>query len=392
MDQAPGQYGRLALFALALLFGMSAWFSAAAILPDLSREWSLAPGDGAYLTIAVQLGFVAGALVSAFLTLADTVPPRYLILCGAVVAAGANLGLLRATGLAFALPCRFMTGAALALLYPPYMKVVAEWFRAGRGTALGIMLGALTLGTAAPHLVRGIGGAGDWRVVVIATSALTLLSGLITVFAAKDGPFPFKRGPFNPRQVLAVVRHRGLRLTAFGYFGHMWELYAFWAWFPLFLAERMTREGWSPARVSFAAAAAIGMGSVGCVAGGRISDRRGRPFATALALTCSGSAAFVIGFAPEAAWVAALIGAWWGFWVNADSAQFTAIVSEIADQAYVGTALTLQLALGFLLTNVTLWLVPLLHERFGWAPAFAMLALGPIGGVNAMMRLAKGKT
>ncbi|HYI45445.1 MAG TPA: MFS transporter, partial [Actinomycetota bacterium] len=219
----------LILLASGLILSMTTWFSASAVLPQLGAIWDLSPGRSAWLTIAVQLGFVAGALVSSAFNLADIVAPRRVILIGCIGASASNALLLTA-GPSTAMLCRFATGVFLAGVYPPALKLMSTWFRTGRGLALGIMVGALTVGSAAPHLVNGLGGA-DWKMVVGVTSFMTLAGGLLVELTVEDGPYPFPRATFDPRQIGLVFRNRGVRLASLGYFGHMWELYAMWAWF-----------------------------------------------------------------------------------------------------------------------------------------------------------------
>ena len=370
---------------------MTTWFSATAALPALRHAWSLSDSAAAWLTIAVQVGFVAGALTSAALTLSDILPPRRMILFGAIGAAGANVLLLAADGPALAIPLRLATGFFLAGVYPPALKSMATWFRFGRGTGLGILVGALTLGSAAPHLINGLGGV-DWRVVVLATTALTVIGGTIAEAAGSEGPWPFPRAVFDPRQARLAFAGRGVRLASLGYFGHMWELYAMWAWFLAFYAAVLAEHG-APAperAAAFATFGVIAAGGVGCWAGGVLGDRWGRTRTTALAMAISGSCALAIGHLLGAHPAIVLaIGLVWGFWVVADSAQFSTIVTEVADQRYVGTALTLQLAVGFLLTGATIWLVPALVERAGWGWAFGALAPGPALGTLAMLALGR---
>jgi MFS family permease len=266
---------------------------------------------------------------------------------------------------------------------------MATWFRAGRGTGLGILVGALTLGSAAPHLINGLGGV-DWRVVVVVTSALTVLGGALAEAAGSEGPWSFPSATFDPRQAGRAFAGRGVRLASFGYFGHMWELYAMWAWFVAFYAAVLAANDVTrPMQgAAFATFAVIAVGGVGCWAGGVLGDRWGRTRTTALSMTISGLCALVIGHLVEARPAIVLaVGLVWGFWVVADSAQFSTIVTEVADQRYVGTALTLQLAIGFLLTGATIWLLPELVERVGWGWAFAALAPGPALGTAAMLRL-----
>jgi MFS family permease len=380
---ALSQTRALAVLAAALVLAMTTWFSATAVVPQLRDEWSLGDNQAAWLTIAVQLGFVAGAVLSAALTLPDVVSPRLVLLVGAVGAATANLLLATANGPEAAIPLRAATGFFLAGVYPPALKLMATWFRSGRGTALGILVGALTLGSALPHLVNGLGGL-DWKLVVYATSLLTALGGLVAWFGVREGPYRFPPAVFNPRQAPLVLGNRGVRLASLGYFGHMWELYAMWAWFLVFFSAEVAGSR----AAAFATFAVIGAGALGCWVGGLLGDSWGRTSTTAAAMTISGVCAVLIGLVTDGPGALVLVlGLVWGFTVVADSAQFSTIVTELADQAYVGTALTLQLAIGFTLTVATIWLIPVLEGDVGWRWAFAFLAPGPALGVLAMLRL-----
>jgi MFS family permease len=386
-EHAAGRWRALLLLAIAIVLSMTTWFSASAVVPQLRAEWDLLDG-AAWLTIAVQLGFVCGALVSSILNLSDVVSPRRVILGGSIGAAGVNGLLLVAGGAAAGVPLRFATGFFLAGVYPPALKLMATWFREGRGIALGILVGALTVGSAMPHLVNGMGGL-DWRVVIYATSALTLIGGLIAGFAVGEGPYPFPRATFDPGQAGRVFANRGVRLASLGYFGHMWELYAMWAWFLVFFSDELASRGVAAgSAAAYATFAVIGVGGLGCWVGGILGDRWGRTKTTAAMMAASGSCCVLVGLLFGApAWLVLLVCLVWGFAVVADSAQFSTMVTELADQAYVGTALTLQLALGFTLTVATIWLIPVLEDAFGWRWAFAFLAPGPALGVVAMLRL-----
>jgi MFS family permease len=372
----------LALLAAALVLSMTTWFSATAVVPQLRDEWDLSASTTAWLTIAVQVGFVLGALTSSALTLADIVSTRLMILGSCAGAAVVNLLLVTTDGPEGAIPLRMATGFFLAGVYPPAAKLISTWYQARRGTALGIAVGAVTLGSAVPHLVNGLGGL-DWRVVIVATSVLTLIGGAIAL-TVPDGPYSFPAARFDVHQLGLVFRNPGVRLAALGYFGHMWELYAMWAWFLVFF--RATVAGGSSA--AYAAFAVIGIGAIGCYVGGVLGDRIGRAESAAVMLACSGTFALLIGFLVDApGWLVLIVGLAWGFTVVADSAQFSTLVTEHADQAYVGTALGLQMAVGFALTVVTIWLVPFLADEVGWRWAFAFLVPGPVLGILAMLRL-----
>lgn len=384
----PGRWRALVLLAATLVFSMSTWFSASAVIPQLRVQWDLSDSGAAWLTIAVQLGFVCGALVSSIVNLSDIVSPRHVILGGAVGAATVNGLLAIAGGAATGIPLRFATGFFLAGVYPPAFKLMSTWFRKGRGTALGILAGALVVGNAVPHLVNGLGGL-DWRLVVYATSTLTLAGGMIAELAVREGPFPFPRATFDPRQAGRVLSNRGVRLASFGYFGHMWELFAAYAWFLVFFSEVLAARGVSVgSAAAYTTFAFIAIGGLGSWVGGILGDRWGRTRTTAVMMGISGSCCVLIGLLfGSPAWLVLLVSLVWGFAIVADSAQFSTMVTELSDQAYVGTALTLQLALGFALTIATIWLIPLLEDAFGWRWAFAFLALGPALGIAAMLRL-----
>ena len=394
-DQGSGRWVALTWLALTTLLAMSTWFSGTAVVGALREEWSLTPAGAAGLTIAVQLGFVAGALIASLTNLVDIVPARTVLVVSAIAAALANAGFGFADCAAKGLPLRFLTGVFLAGVYPTGLKLMATWFRADRGRALGIMVGSLTLGSAAPHLVRGLGSF-DWHAVVFATSWLTAAGALVGLLAVREGPYPFPRARFDPRQTGRVLHDRGVRLACIGYFGHMWELYAMWGWIAVFLSDVLATHGSATAATGAApslaavwAAAVIAAGFAGSWWAGRYSDRYGRTRSAALALAVSGACALVIGPLASVAptWVVLVVALVWGASVVADSAQFSTMVTELADPAYVGTALTLQLALGFTLTVATLWLVPLLRDHAGWPAAFALLVPGPIIGLLAMARL-----
>lgn len=265
---------------------------------------------------------------------------------------------------------------------------MATWFGRDRGVALGILVGAIALGQAMPHLINGLGGL-DWRVVIYTTSALTLAGGSITALAVREGPFPFPKATFDPTQAWRVFANRGVRLASFGYFGHMWELFAMYAWFLLFFSEALRVRGvMVGSAAAYATFAVIAVGALGCWIGGILGDRWGRTRTTALMMGISGSCCLLVGLLfGSPTWLLLLVGLVWGFTVVADSAQFSAMVTELADQSYVGTALTVQLAVGFILTVATIWLIPLAADTLGWRWVFVLLAPGPALGVVAMLRL-----
>jgi MFS family permease len=391
-DQHPARWRVLALLACAELLGMSLWFAGSAVAAQFARQWSLTPGETGWLTTIVQLGFVCGTAVAALLNLADVIPSRVFFSIAALLGAAANAGVVVSASYATALVLRFFTGFALAGVYPPAMKMASTWFRARRGLAIGTVVGALTVGKATPYLVHALPNAGPAAVVLTASGCATVAALLIALFY-RDGPYPFPPRPFSWRLVGDVFERRRWRLATGGYLGHMFELYSFWTWIPVFIGASVAAEGvpagaHTSALVSLVAFGTIAIGGIGCVWGGLAADARGRERLVMLAMALSGSCALLIPFAyGRTLWVLGPLAWAWGFFVIADSAQFSALVTEAVEPHAVGTALTVQTSLGFLLTMVSIQLIPPLVAAVGWRWAFPILALGPVCGIAAIRRL-----
>ena len=367
---------------------MSLWFSGSAVVPALVTEWRLSESGANWLTLSVQLGFVTGTLLSALFNLPDIISPRHLFVVTALAGAAVNAAFgLFAQDAGVAIALRFLTGMFLAGVYPPAMKILATWFRHGRGLALGVLVGALTLGKAAPYLVNGV-GSNNWRYNVAVVSLLAVIGAFIVLLFVGDGPLALPAARFDWRQVGKIFRNRGVRLANFGYFGHMWELYAMWTWIPFMIRASLSLRRSEPALAEVASFLVIGCGALGCVMAGMIADRIGRTVVTSAAMAISGSCCLLIGFAFGAHPLLLLtIAGIWGASVVADSAQFSACVTELGDPQYLGTALTIQTCLGFLLTTISIELMSLVEKLVGWRYAFILLAPGPLFGVIAMMRL-----
>ena len=382
------RFRALALVSLAELLGMALWFGVSAVAPQIAREWRLDEATTAWLTLAVQLGFVAGTLLSATLNLPDVLRARYLFAVCALLGAITNGVLAWAVhGATAAIALRFLTGMFLAGVYPPGMKIIATWFKTGRGFALGVLVGALTLGKASPYLVNVLGSQ-NWRVNVAIASLLAAVSSIVVLRFVGEGPYALPNQPFDITQITRVFSNRGVRLANFGYFGHMWELYAMWTWAPVMLRASIAKSGDSPRLAEAASFLVIGAGAIGCVVAGLVADRIGRPIVAAAAMAGSGASCLVIGLLYGRTPLALLaLATFWGATVVADSAQFSACVTEYGDPRYLGTALTLQTCIGFLITTVSIGMMPILVARVGWEWAFAFLAPGPLLGIIAMMRL-----
>ncbi|WP_116451875.1 MFS transporter [Blastococcus litoris] len=385
---------QLALIAVVQVLAMATWFSASAVVPSLREEWGLGGGGAGLLTVAVQVGFVVGAVGSALVNLPDIVPAHRLVAVASLAAAGTTaLTAAVADGLAWAVPLRFLTGVALAGVYPPGMKLVATWFGRGRGHALAVMVGALTLGSSLPQLLSGL--ALPWELVLHAAAAAAAAAAVLALVGIRPGPLAALAPPLDVRYVLTIFRQPASRMANLGYFGHMWELYAVWAWLPAFVSASVAAGGQDlPFTLSAGVLAflAVGVaGLAGCLLAGRASARHGPARTALVALVASATscvaAAAVFGRSPHLLVLVCLV---WGASVIADSAMFSTALSESVDPRYVGTALTIQTAIGYSLTVVSIQLVPVLVDLAGWPGAALVLAVGPALGAVAMARLSRG--
>ncbi len=377
------------LLALAEVSALSLWFSASAVVPALKLEAGISDGQASLYTSAVSIGFVVGTLLSALLTLSDRMQPTRLFAISALVAAAVNAAILGIDPSSFlVIVFRFITGMCMAGIYPVGMKLASSWSRGDTGFLVGLLVGALTLGSALPHLFNVAGGV-DWRFTLTAASMAAGLSALL-ILQCRPGPGLAPAAPFNPHAILEAWRNKPLRLANFGYLGHMWELYAMWGWIGFYLAASFTESGMRNP-VFWAGAATflvIASGGVGSMLGGVFADRMGRTTLTMGALAISGTCAATVGFfyggVPALMVLICLI---WGSTVVTDSAQFSSCVIELADPRYVGTMLTVQTSIGFSLTLITIHALPVFADVYGWRWAMAPLAMGPALGVIAMWML-----
>jgi MFS family permease len=379
----------LAALALAEFLGMTLWFSATAAAPALVAEFRLSPSDAAWLTMAVQGGFVGGTLLSALFNLPDVLNARRLLALGCVAGAIANAALTLADGPGTAIALRLATGVALAWVYPPGLKIAAGWFERNRGAAMGVLVGALTVGSAFPHLLASISVSIPWRTLMIAASGCALAGGVVVLAIVRDGPYLSTTARFDPHAVGRVFTNRRVQLATLGYLGHMWELYAMWTWIATFAAASLVARGVRAAPgASLTAFVSIASGAIGCAIAGLAADRYGKARVAGWAMIASAVCSAVSGFAFGAApWALVVLVVIWGVAVIADSALFSALVAEYSVRDYVGTALTMQTCAGFLLTMFSIRLLPAVAASAGWQWVFLILVPGPVLGTVAMRAL-----
>jgi MFS family permease len=381
-DERAGARRAFLVVSLAVLLATSTWFSGTAAARELVGLWSLSPTQGARLTSATQWGFIVGTLIYAATNLADRFDARRVFCVSALAGGLCNLGFAwLSDGLVPALGFRFATGITLAGVYPVGMKLIASWYREGLGWRLGVMVGCLTLGTAFPYGVAAMGSSLDWRVLASLASLAASIGGLLVALCS-EGPLLRARAKLDLRMIGRVFRHPPFRATALGYFGHMWELYALWSLAGMWLDARFEgTDAWA-VRVPLLAFAIVGIGALGCIGGGLLSRKIGERKVALFALSGSGLACLLSGFAyhlPPAALLAFLL--IWGVLVVADSPQFSALAARHAPPEYTGTALTVQNGLGFLITTISIQLLPRVAEIVTWQWALTLLALGPALGV-----------
>lgn len=363
----------------------SLWFAANAVMPDLERIGGLPASAVGSVTIAVQLGFIAGTLVFAWLSISDRFSPRIIFFLSTLAGATANAATLLSGG-EILLAARFATGFFLAGIYPVGMKIAAGWYDRDLGLALGWLVGALVLGTALPHLVRGLGGDLPWQAVILSVSAIAIAGGLAMLLLVPDGPHLRASARFDPTAFATIFRSAQFRASAFGYFGHMWELYAFYAFLPVLLAARLGSDGATTSLWSFSA---IASGFLGCVFGGYLSRVIGSLRVASIQLTASGLCCLLsplMFMAPLPVFLFFLL--FWGVVIAGDSPQFSALNARFAPPKLVGSALTIANCIGFSITTISIALLALLIEIVGAQYAFVLLVLGPVLGLVALRRLA----
>ena len=382
MEQRPRRI--LPAIIVSQFAGVSIWFAGNAVIGDLQRQWGLPPEAVGHITSAVQVGFICGTLVFAFLAIADRFSPRFVFFACAMLGALANLAIVvTGGGLTLLLVLRFAAGFFLAGIYPVGMKIASGWYQKDLGHALGFLVGALVLGTAFPHLLKVLGAAWPWQGVLLGASAMAILGGLVMLALVPDGPFLAKGARFDPGALAVIFRSPNFRSSAFGYFGHMWELYAFWAFVPLVLAARAPghdTSGWS--------FVVIAAGFAGCVAGGLASLRAGSARVAAWQLAASGACCLASPWLLQGPqWLVLVFLVFWGIVVVGDSPQFSALNAAYAPRERIGSALTIGNCIGFAITVVS---IQLLAAALSWMPAeylFLLLAPGPLMGLLALRPL-----
>lgn len=378
----------LPVIILSQFAGTSLWFAGNAVLGDLQQQWQLGDAALGYITSSVQLGFICGTLVFAFFTISDRFSPRNVFFTCSVLGAAANLGILVAPrGLLPLLVLRCLTGFFLAGIYPVGMKIAAGWYRRGLGQALGYLVGALVVGTAFPHLLKSTGGSVSWQHVIMTISALAALGGASIRLFVPDGPNAVTGTKFNSKAIAIIFRSRDLRSASFGYFGHMWELYAFWAFVPIFIAAYGAAAG-QALNVPFWSFAVIAAGFIGCAGGGHLSMKFGSPSVAFFQLLFSGTCCLLsplLFHTPPVLFLAFIC--LWGLTVVGDSPQFSALTAQTAPPELVGSALTIVTCIGFLITIFSIQFADYLLNHMAAQYIFLFLIPGPIFGLISLRPL-----
>ncbi|RBP88683.1 sugar phosphate permease [Cytobacillus firmus] len=387
----PGSWRALIWIGLSELCALSLWFSASVIAPELINIWNLSSNSEGWLSASVPIGFVIGSLFISYFGIADRYNSRKVFAASAFLGAILNSLLILADQAFLGILLRIFTGITLAGVYPIAVKILSQWFPIKRGLAIGILIAALTIGSSLPHFLVMFFSEFNWKIVIIFSSFLALIAAMIVQWLLEDAPETSKNlTPFSFKLIKKVITNKPVMLANFGYFGHMWELYAMWTWLPAFLTASFTSYSSEiPIKfIAFSSFISIGIaGAIGCVVGGIISDKIGRSNLTIISMFISAICSVFIGFTfGQSIWLTLILSIIWGMSVISDSAQFSAAVSEVAEIEYVGTALTFQMCIGFLITIFSINLIPIIQSFVGWGWVFSLLAIGPILGIVSMVK------
>jgi MFS family permease len=379
----------LTIVSIALLFSVTVWFSANAITPQLIVLWNLNQADLVILSTILIIGFVLGGFVYSIFNLPDIFKTPLFFSFNAILAALGNFLAALSPNFIFFITFRFITGFFLAGVYPTSMKLISSWYKRNRGFAIGLLLGALTAGSGLPYIFN-LTGLPNWRILLSISSLLAIIGSVLIFIFIKEGPHLVKGAKFKFSNIKELFGKKSIRYANYSYFGHMWELYAFWVWIPKFLQEVHSRT--NPGidvnlYFSLGTFLIFISGAIGNIIGGKIADKIGRTKFNIIMSATSGTSSLIIGFFLQNYVIALVIAVIWGLTVVPDSPQYSAMISELSDPAYIGTALALQTAIGFAISNITIWLLPFIVELIGWTYGFSLLVLGPIIGIISLIKL-----
>ena len=394
MRKVQSKSGIVLILSTSLLFTFTVWFSANVIIRQIETLWALEKSDLALLSMILIFGFVAGGLLFGIFNLSDIIKTEYFYSINGLFAAIMNFLAIFSPNFSLFLTFRFFTGFFIAGVYPTAMKLMSSWFKENRGFTVGILLGALALGSGSPYIFNIIGKVPNWRVLLSISSCLAVVGSFVVFFFLIEGPHISKGAKFKFSNLIKAWSKKSVRLTNYAYFGHQWEIYAFWVWIPVYLTSVFNNVHPTEdptAIISLVTFLIFVAGAIGNVIGGRIADKIGKRKFNIIMLVISGSSSILIGLFSMNLLFSTILAFIWGFTIVPDSAQYSALISEFTDQQLVGTALTMQTTIGFVITAIPIQILPYFTDLVTWSFGFTFLAIGPIVGLISLLLLKKNQ-